>query len=137
MSDWFARLAGAIDSPETGWAKVELVLDAGFRFFADNDDFVRLMRREAIDGGAHLGIDLVAVLQAGIRPGGDYFDREMDAGTFRRQDPRQLLITGYGALLSYFSDDPFLEGLLDSAGAGARDARRCDATTCWSSSAPR
>ncbi|HEX4980851.1 MAG TPA: TetR/AcrR family transcriptional regulator, partial [Ilumatobacteraceae bacterium] len=48
LSDWFARLGDAMDSPETGWEKVELVLDAGFRFFADNDDFVRLMRREAI-----------------------------------------------------------------------------------------
>jgi AcrR family transcriptional regulator len=114
LSDWFARLADAVESPEIGWAKVELVLDAGFRFFADNDDFVRLMRREAIDGGAHLGIDLVAVLKPGFDRAVTYFEREMDAGTFRRHDPRQLLLTGYGALLSYFSDAPFIDGLLDA-----------------------
>jgi TetR/AcrR family transcriptional regulator len=104
-----------IVSPEHGWAKVELVLRAGFRFFADNPSYVRMVRREAIDGGQHLAVDLASVLRPSFDLAADYFEREMVAGTFRTQDPRQLLITGYGALLSYFSDEPFLEGLLDMA----------------------
>ena len=115
LSDWFDRLAGAISSPKQGWDKVELVLRAGFRFFADNPSYVRLVRREAIDGGQHLAIDLASVLRPTFELAAGYFDREIDAGRFRRQDSRQLLITGYGALLSYFSDEPFLEGLLDIA----------------------
>ena len=113
LSDWFARLDAAVASDETGWAKVELVLRAGFDYFADSPAYVRLVRREAIDGGTHLGIDLAAVLRPMFDLAVDYFQREMTAGTFRQQDSEQLLITGYGALLSYFSDAPFLGGLLD------------------------
>ncbi len=114
LSDWFERLAGAISSDQQrGIDKVELVLEAGFDFFADNPDYVRLVRREALDGGAHLGIDLAAVLRPMWDRSVAYFQREMDQGTFRRTDPQQLLLTGYGALLSYFSDAPFLGGLLD------------------------
>jgi TetR/AcrR family transcriptional regulator len=115
LSDWFERLTGAIAEPETGWDKVELVLRAGFGFFADNPSYVRLVRREAIDGGEHLAIDLASTLRPMFDLAADYFDREMAAGTFTPQDSRQLMITGYGALLSYFSDEAFLEGLLDVA----------------------
>ena len=118
LGDWFERLSLAIESTERGMAKVEYVIEAGFGFFADNNDFVRLMRREAIDGGAHLGIDLAAVLRPMFDRAVSFFEREMTAGTFRRHDARQLLITGYGALLTYFSDAPFLEGLLDEPPLG-------------------
>lgn len=113
LSDWFARLTDAVESTATGWPKVEQVLRAGFGYFADNPSYVTLMRREAIDGGSHLGIDLAAVLRPMFDQAADYFRREMDADVFRPHNPEQLLLTGYGALLSYFSDAPFLEGLLD------------------------
>jgi AcrR family transcriptional regulator len=108
LADWFARLDDAIGSSSTGWTKVEQVLRAGFGFFADNPAYVTLVRREAIDGGSHLGIDLAGVLRPMFDEAVAYFRREM-----AEQDPQQLVITGYGALLSYFSDAPFLEGLLD------------------------
>lgn len=127
LSDWFARLEHAMTSTETGWNKVSVVIDAGFGFFVDNHDFVRLMRREALGGGEHLGIELSAVLRPLFDRAVAFFEREMEAGTFRPHDPQQLLISGYGALLTYFSDSPFLEGLLDEPPFGPEAlARRRD-----------
>jgi TetR/AcrR family transcriptional regulator len=113
LSDWFEKLNVMVTAPEVGTRKMELVIQAGFDFFAENPDYVRLMRREALDGGAHLGIDLAAVLRPMFDRAVEFFRREMDAGVFRRLDPEQLLLSGYGALLTYFSDAVFLQGLLD------------------------
>ena len=113
LSEWLERLDTAIASPQAGWAKAELVLRAGFDLFADTPDYVRIMRREALDGGIHLGIDLSATLRPLFDKACEYFDEQMDRGTFRRHDSRHLLITGYGAILTYFSDAPFIDGLLD------------------------
>ena len=112
LAAWIVQVDAVTSSPATGWPKVDQVLTAGFVFFQQNPEFVRIVRREALDGGRRLGVDLGVSLRPLFRQAVDYFEAEMEAGTFRRFDAAQLLLTGYGALLSYFSDLPFTEGLL-------------------------
>ena len=113
LQEWGARVEDAIAQQRTGWEQVDLVITTGFRFFQEHSDFVKMVRREALDGGAHLGIDLCAALRPFMLRAQAWFEREMDEGRFRRVDVEQLLFTGYSVMSSYFSDIPFLEGLLD------------------------
>ena len=89
------------------------MLRAAFPFFEDRPDFVRLVRWEALEGGPILRDELSVLLRPLFDRGAAFLEREMDAGRLRRYDARQLLLTGYGAVLSYLSDGQLMTGLLD------------------------
>ncbi len=113
LSDWVSRVEDAVEvRDQEGWAKLDHVVTSAFEFFKENPDFVRIMRREALDGQGHLGIDLGTVLKPFFDRAVTFFDTEMGEGRFRKHDSEQLIITGIGALLGYFSDVPFLRGVL-------------------------
>ena len=113
LSNWMMRVTGAVETARSqdGWAMVDHVLTAAFAFFQENPEFVRLVRREQLSGHGRFTDDLVSVLQPLMARAEGFFEREMAAGTFRRHDPQQLLLTGYGAILSWFSDVTFLEAI--------------------------
>ena len=111
--DWADLVEGAIGGKRQGWAQVERVLRVAFRFFEERPEFVRLVRWEALEGGPILTDELAVLLKPLFERGAAFLEREMDAGRLRRYDARQLLLTGYGAILSYLSDAPLMTGLLD------------------------
>jgi AcrR family transcriptional regulator len=113
FSDWLELVEDAVTGPREGWSQVERVLSAAFRFFEAHPDFVRLVRREAIEGGPVLRDELAIVLKPLFERAVGFLEREMDAGRLRRYDASRLLLAGYGAILSYFSDAPLITGLLD------------------------
>lgn len=112
LSDWLERVESVIAAPGTGWEKFAEVITVGFDVFAENPAYVRLMRREALDGGVRLGIDLVGVVEPLFSTAVEWMEAQMDSGHFRRTDPRQVVVSAYAVMLGYVSDAPFLNGLL-------------------------
>ena len=126
LADWGTLVHDAVADPTEGWPQVERVVRAAFKFFEDHPEFVRLIRREALDGGPMLSEQLRVVLRPMFDQGVTFLQSQMDAGRLRRYDPAQLLLTGYGAALSYLSDAPLISALLDEdpLSATALQARR-------------
>lgn len=112
LAEWGEQIdqtrVGGLD----GWDLIDRVLEVSFRFFEKNPQIVRIVRREALSEQSPLGVNLGEALRPYFRRSVAFFVAQMEAGTFRTQDAENLVVTGYGGLLTYFSDQSMLRGLL-------------------------
>ena len=91
----------------------------------NNPEIVSIVRREALDEKGHLGFDLGAALRPYFLRAVAFFEREMDAGRFRRHDPgepgghglrgpAQLLLGPLDAQSGLLNRDPLAEDALEA-----------------------
>lgn len=113
LAEWALGISEVRSGSLGAWELVDAVLEASFDFFRANPEIVSIVRREALDREGHLDFDLGVALRPYFLRSVAFFQREMDAGTFRAHDAENLVVTGYGALLTYFSDHWMLAGLID------------------------
>ena len=113
VTDWITLVDQAKRGPREGWPRAEGTLLATFTFFEEHPALVRIFRWEALEGGPILREELAQVLRPLFERAVAFLEREMDAGRLQRHDARNLVLTGYGAILSYFSDAPLITSLVD------------------------
>jgi TetR/AcrR family transcriptional regulator len=112
IADWFRRIEDSTRGPSDEWETLDRILESGFLFFSANPEFVRIVRWEMLAEESLLGKALGEQLRPLMTRAQAFFQRGMDSGRFRKHDPEQLLLTGYGAILSSFSDVVFLAALM-------------------------
>jgi TetR/AcrR family transcriptional regulator len=112
VADWFSRIEDSTLGSTDEWETLDRILETAFSFFSANPEFVRIVRWEMLAEESMLGKELGEQLRPLMNRAQNFFQRGMDSGRFRHHDPEQLLLTGYGAILSSFSDVVFLATLM-------------------------
>ncbi len=109
---WAGETEAAVSTVLDGFDQLAAVIEAGFHFFATHEDFVRIMRREAIEGGERLQDAIAGALMPFLERAVAFLERERSAGRLRAHDPLELMQVCYGAVSTYFSDARFRARLL-------------------------
>ena len=98
-----AALEGALVDQLEGWDRVEGVLRSLFRLADSNPElfpFAREAARKSPEVTARIAEQLEPLRARAL----EFLEREMAAGTFRKQDPRLLLFTLYTAAVGSFTE---------------------------------
>jgi AcrR family transcriptional regulator len=111
-ADWAAATRRAISVNLEGFDQIASLVQAAFRFFETHGDVVRVLRREAIEGGERLGAASADVLAPFIAEGVSFLERETAAGRLRRHDPLELMALCYAVVFTHYSDAAFRSRVL-------------------------
>lgn len=111
-ADWAAETRRAISGNRQGFEQIASLVEAAFHFFETHADFVRVLRREAIEGGERLGAASADVLAPFIAEGVSFLERETAAGRLRPHDPVELMALCYAVVFTHFSDAAFRSRVL-------------------------
>ena len=114
LGEWGTNVNASVDSSLQGWDLVDAVLRASYEFFSANPEVVKIFGREAISPNSLNGATIGQILRPFFQRAVAFLETEMDAGRLRRHDAENLIVTGYGSLLTYFSDNELLEQLIGS-----------------------
>jgi AcrR family transcriptional regulator len=124
VGDWAAETERAISTGLLGFDQVAALVDAAFRFFERNRDFVRIVRREAIEGGGRMEEQMAEFVRPFLDDAVRFLRKEMRAGRLRRHDPVELMQICYGTVFTYFSDARFRGNLVGEDPLAAPALRR-------------
>lgn len=124
VGDWVTEMESEISTGLRGFEQVAALVDAAFRFFERNGDFVRIVRREAIEGGGRMEAQMAEFMRPLLDDAVRFLRREMRAGRLRRHDPVEVMQVFWGTTLTYFSDARFRANLVGEDPLAAEALRR-------------
>jgi TetR/AcrR family transcriptional regulator len=110
--DWAATTRRAISTGLQGFDQVAALVGAAFSFFAQHQDFVAIVRREAIEGGGRLEQAIVDHMRPFLDQAVAFLEREVAAGRLAPHDSVEVMQLCYGAILTRFSDARFRARML-------------------------
>jgi len=111
VADWAGDIHGAIENRLDGFDQMARLIETAFSFFEQHKDFVRIVRREAMEGGGRLADAIAEFLRPFLERAVAFLEREVAAGRLRPHDPFEVMQLCYGTVLTYFSDARFYQQL--------------------------
>lgn len=105
-----AAMVDAVRGEEQGFARIEALVRATFSLAARRPEVLGLVRAITRQGGS-AAADLAAQLSGMLDDAVQFIEAEMEAGRFRRLEPRMLLVAIYSAVVGVATEPEVMRAL--------------------------